>query len=196
MFEDIRERYFPLILPDGIIVQPVGRATYSSIQATLMPKVFPHWNQKKRFHSPGDRLDQVMRLRAVMNKLHREYFIFYHQQTPIGWSTGRMDNHLTFRMSNTGILSDYRRKGIYTTFATTLLDYIKAVGYERIVSYHHPTNRAILNAKLKLGFNITGSVLQEDMGATVQLTLFFYKDRFDAFESILGLEPDFTQVDS
>ena len=89
MFENIRERYFPLVLPDDIIIQPVGRTTYSSVQSTLMPQVFPHWDQGKRFQAPGDRLEQVMRLRAIMNKVHREQFIFYHHETPIGWSTGR-----------------------------------------------------------------------------------------------------------
>lgn len=49
-------------------------------------------------------------------------------------------------------------------------------------------NRAVLIAKLKAGFVITGTVLDERWGAQAALTYFFYEDRRRGFAQTYSLE--------
>jgi GNAT superfamily N-acetyltransferase len=193
MFDKTRARFFPFALTDTVIARPVDAETFEAARAPLFDQVFPRWNSLNHFSLPEERKKRIQRLRRVWSRVHHERFIFYEADRAVGWFFGRMEDAITFRMNNTGVLPDHRRHGLYTAFTVRLLAYLKALGYERVISYHHPTNRAILIAKLKLGFNITGHWLSEDSGAVVRLTYFFYRDRFDAFEAIFGLEPDFTQ---
>jgi RimJ/RimL family protein N-acetyltransferase len=195
MFEQQRTAYFPVELPSGVIARPVDYETYAPIRKALFDSVFPHWSTLPRYQLPPERRAQVVRLTKLFRKTHHERFVFYDSDTPVGWSMGHMDDPITFRMNNSGLLPDYRRRGIYTAFTRRLLDYLKALGYERVTSDHHPTNRAILIAKLRLGFNLSGQWLSEDGGAVVRLTYYFYEDRFQGFERAFGMEPDFTQDD-
>ncbi|MDX1993197.1 MAG: GNAT family N-acetyltransferase [bacterium] len=196
MFEQQRAAYFPVELPGSVVARPVDYETYAPIRKALFDQVFPHWNSLPRYQLPPERRAKVARLTKLFRKAHHERFVFYDDDTPIGWSMGHMDDPITFRMNNSGLLPDYRRWGIYTAFTRRLLDYLKTLGYERVTSYHHPTNRAVLIAKLRLGFNLSGHWLNEDGGAVVRLTYYFYEDRFQAFERAFGMEPDFTRDDS
>jgi GNAT superfamily N-acetyltransferase len=193
MFEDLRGQYFPLELPGGVICHPVTAATCTEVRQALMAQVFPHWEAMNRYEPPAERRANFARLREIYQHVHREYFVFYDRERPVGWSMGRMENVITYRMNNTGVLPQYRRKGIYRAFLTHLLAYIKALGYETVISYHHPTNRAILQAKLSMGFVISGTILSEEVGVTIQLSHYFYEDRLAAFEEALSLEPDFSR---
>lgn len=194
MFDEIRDRYFPLELPGEIRVVPMPKDEFHAIRGTLVDQVFTGWNARPRYSMPQERRDKIQHLVDMFTSIHHEYFLFYHQQTPIGWSFGRMENAITYRMNNTGVLPQFQRQGIYSAFTRHMLAYLKELGYERVTSYHHLTNRAVLTAKLKLGFNIAGTMMSEDVGATVQLTYFFYPDTFQAFEDILGQLPDQTRA--
>ena len=194
MFDDLRDQYFPCELPGGVVAQPADFGTYQTARELLFDLVFPHWAAMQRYEAPEARRAQTEPLNRIFQCLHHEHIVFYDGEKPVGWSTGRMENPITFRMSSSGLLPDYRRRGIYTAFTRRLLDYLKAVGYERVSSHHHPTNRAVLTAKLKLGFNITATILSEDVGAVVEVICYLYQDRFRAFEQSLNLEPDFTRA--
>ena len=98
-----------------------------------------------------------------------------------------------YLMDETGILPAYRGRGIYSAFLSRYLVYLRDLGYERVVSYHAPNNRAVLIAKLRAGFVITGMRMRADSGASVQLTYFTHDDRRHAFDNAVSLEPDFTR---
>ncbi len=197
MFDALRHQFFPHELPGGLVARPVDADTYQAVREPRLDAVFPHWNQRVRFETPPQRRKQIARLLKIYRRLHGEHFVFYAGDTPVGWSMGRMENPITFRMVNSGLLPAYRRQGAYSAFTRQLLAYLKAIGYERVTSHHHVNNRAVLTAKLKLGFVVSGSALGEDVGAVVSMVCHLHEDRFRAYEDILGLEtdPDWTAPD-
>ena len=198
MFDALRQEFFPYALPGALVAHPVDVDTCQTVREPLLDAVFPHWNRMARFETPPERRQQIARLLRIYRRLHGEHFVFYAGNTPVGWSTGRMENPITFRMINSGLLPAFRRQGVYTAFTRRLLAYLKAVGYERVTSHHHVNNRAVLNAKLKLGFVVSGTTLGEDVGAVVSMVCHLHEDRYRAYEDVHGLEsdPDWTAPDS
>lgn len=190
MFDALRRQFFPFDLPGGLVARPVKPGVCRAAREPLLATVFPHWQRMERFEPPPERRQQMAQLLTIYRRLHGEHFVFYDGDVAVGWSMGRMENPLTFRMINSGLLPAYRRQGVYTAFTRRLLAYLKTVGYERVTSHHHVNNRAVLTAKLKLGFVVSGSALGEDVGAVVCLVCPLYEDRLRAYEDILGLEPD------
>jgi RimJ/RimL family protein N-acetyltransferase len=190
MFDALRHKFFPYDLPGTLVARPVDVDTYQAARERLLDAVFPYWNRLARFETPPERRQQIARLLRIYRRLHGEHFVFYDNDAPVGWSMGRMENPITFRMINSGLLPAYRRQGVYTAFTRRMLAYLKAIGYERVTSHHHVNNRAVLTAKLKLGFVVSGSALGEDVGAVVSMVCHLYEDRYRAYEDILGLESD------
>lgn len=191
LFAAERERHFPLALPQGVTGRLVELQTYFDVEDALEPGVFPlHPNMERHFSTPSERHDHSRRLGDLQRQGHQEAIVFYDADKPIGWFAGRMENASEFLMDVTGILPEYQRKGIYGAFLRLYLPYLRDVGYERVISYHSPTNRAVLIAKLKVGFVIRGMVLRENAGASVQLVYFLHQDRYDAFEDTHSLQPN------
>ena len=100
-----------------------------------------------------------------------------------------MLDSMTFFMTSTGILAEYRRRGLYTAFLDGFLSYLYALGYERVISTHQLNNRAVIIAKLRAGFNILGVDVDERWGAQVRLGYFFHDDRRHGFERAFSLYP-------
>jgi GNAT superfamily N-acetyltransferase len=139
---------------------------------------------------PPERRDERKEaLFALQRTTHQDGVVFYDGEAAIGWSAGRMTGATEFLMDVTGIHPDYQRKGIYSAFLRRYLPYLRDCGYERVVSYHSPTNRAVLIAKLKAGFVIGGTEFREHAGASVRLVCFLHEDRYRAFEDVHSLEP-------
>lgn len=194
IFAEERAKYFPMELPNHIVAKPIELETYFAIEAVLEEKIFPsNSNTSRWFSLPAERRDAKRRLNSLHRATHQETIVFYDNDTPIGYSAGRMTSATEFMMNDTGILPHYRRKGIYSAFLKLYLPYLRDCGYERVASYHSPTNRAILIAKLKAGFNISGMELREHVGASVKLAYFLHEDRFAAFENVHSLDPDITR---
>ncbi|MEO1286304.1 MAG: GNAT family N-acetyltransferase [Chloroflexota bacterium] len=189
LFANEREHHFPMTLPENIIGRQVEMATYFDIEDALTHQIFPDSPQVQRWFSlPKERREEKRRLYTLQRMTHQEAVIFYDGETPIGYSAGRMTGASEFMMDETGILPAYRRKGIYAQFLQSYLPYLKDCGYERLVSYHSPTNRPVLIAKLKAGFNISGMELREHAGASVKLVYFLHQDRLITFQDVHSLE--------
>jgi len=62
------------------------------------------------------------------------------------------------------------------------------------MSNHQTDNRAVIIAKLKLGFNISAENLDERWGAQVELTYLLHDDRRQGYEGAFALEPRDTPV--
>jgi len=182
--------HFPLQLPHGVEGRLIDLTTYFEIEDRLEPLVFPeHPNLERHFSTPADRQNNSRQLSALQRQTHQEAIAFYVGDEVIGWAAGRMENASEFLMDVTGIVPSYQGKGIYSAFLKSYLPYLRDVGYERVISYHSPTNRAVLIAKLKVGFVIRGMMFRENAGASVQLVYFFHEDRFRAFEDAHSLQP-------
>ena len=188
---EVKERHFPMQLPHGIIGKRVDMPTYFAVEDELEPLIFPENTQIARwFNLPSERHDAGKKyLSTLQSATHQDAVVFYDDTTPIGWSAGRMTGASEFMMDVTGVHPDWQSKGIYTQFLRLYLPYLRDIGYERIVSYHSPTNRAVLIAKLKAGFVIGGTEFRENAGATVKLMCFLHADRYHAFEDVHSLQP-------
>ena len=157
-----------------------------------MQSIFPPFSAHGAFGMdvPPERGVKLAPLFETTRFLHTEQIIFRTDDgTPVGYFFGNMREPQTFFIISTGLLPAYRQRGLYSYFTRRLLSYLYAIGYERVQSLHQPNNRAVLIAKLKLGFNITGMVLDERMGAHVELTYLFHEDRRAAFSRAFAMEP-------
>lgn len=188
MFEDIRATYFPTELVPGITARAVDEAEVVTVWDRIADAIFPAHGDLGNYVLPVERHAEAAKLRAAQ-QIHSEHIVFYTAaDEPVGWSSGVMLDASTFFMAYTGILPEYQRHGIYSSFLKLFLPYLHALGYERVTSNHMVNNRAVLIAKLKAGFYITGMVLDERYGAQVSLTYFFYPDRRTGFARAFSLE--------
>ena len=193
LFAKEHSKHFPMQLPHHIIGRLVPLETYFAVEEALEPHVFlAHVNVQRHFSTPSGRRTAQSRLSQLQQQGHQEAIVFYDADRPIGWSAGRMENANEFLMDVTGLLPAYQSKGIYSAFLRLYLPYLRDLGYERVLSYHSPSNRAVLIAKLKAGFVIRATVFRENAGASVQLVYFLHEDRLTAFEEVHSLQPSLT----
>lgn len=191
LFTEQKQAYFPMQLPNGIVGRSVPLETYFDVEDALEPLVFPEDETTASWFDllAERRDDRKKALGALQRETHQDAVVFYDGEAAIGWSAGRMTGASEFMMDVTGVHPDYQSKGIYTAFLRLYLPYLRDVGYERVVSYHSPTNRAVLIAKLKAGFVVGGTEFRENAGATVKMVYFLHQDRFEGFERVHSLQP-------
>lgn len=192
MFENIRQDYFPHKIVDDFIIEATSDTSlFWADAAPLMSEIFPKFTDigAYGYAVPTERKDKGKPLTQLFSRSHHERFLFKTQDgQAIGFSYGDMRDAQTFFMTSTGILPAYQRRGIYSAFLRQYLKYLHAIGYERVLSNHQPNNRAVIIAKLKLGFNITALNLDERWGAQVELTYFFHEDRREGYRNAFSLE--------
>lgn len=87
----------------------------------------------------------------------------------IGWHYGYQDGPMSYYMCNSAIIPEFRRQGCYSWLAEQVMKEMQARGYLKIKSRHHPTNTAVLIAKLKLGFIVSGLQVSSNFGTLVEL---------------------------
>ena len=189
--DEQRAKHFPMQLPDQIVGRNVPLQTYFDVEDALEPVIFPENERINRwFNLPEARRDHRKDfLFGLQRNTHQDAIVFYHDEKPIGWSAGRMTGATEFMMDVTGIHPDYQQRGIYTQFLRLYMAYLRDVGYERVISYHSPTNRAVLIAKLKAGFVIAGTEFREHAGASVKVVYLLHQDRYERFEDVHSLQP-------
>jgi RimJ/RimL family protein N-acetyltransferase len=140
------------------------------------------------FCAPSARQERVEQLWGMHIDTHPEWIVFYDESDePIGWFYGYMEDEESFFIDTIGLVPTYRSKGIYQAFLRELITYLGAVGYERLTSSHHPNNRGVLIAELKVGFNIVGLELNESAGGVLKVAYLFHEDRRRGFERVFCL---------
>jgi hypothetical protein len=181
--QKLRSSYFPFVTTSGVKVQAVNLDTVRSVFDSLEGSVFPARLESPPFTIPDARREIAQPLFDAWTSVPRESFVFYDPAgTPIGWSMGDQSDASSFYMRNTGIVESWRGRRIYSEFLKQFLLYMREAGYERITSHHKLHNRGVLIAKLKAGFNIQGTLLDERFGQLVSLVYFTNGDRQAHFE--------------
>lgn len=192
MFDEIRQQYFPCELIENVTAESVPDVSaYWSEVGPVMENIFPPYTALGACgHTvPEERQQSLKPLAKAFGQAHHERFIFRtSDRSPVGYGYGSMRDGQTFFMTSSGVLPQFQRRGIYSAFVRKLLQYLYAIGYERVVSNHHPNNRVVLIAKLKLGFNVTAVNLDERWGAQVELTYLFHEDRRRGYVRAFSLE--------
>lgn len=185
MIEQLRSTYFPAALDDDVVATAVSAQTFYEVTNQLYNHIFTPLGNLGLYQvpAPPDSLG-----RQLAGQIHAEYFVFYNADgEPVGFSLGKVVNEQTFFMEWSGILPAYRRRGLYSQFLEVLIPYLKALGLERITSNHMGNNRPVLIAKLKAGFIITGTTLDERHGMLVWLARFLEPERERGFERAFSL---------
>ena len=193
MHEDIRKRYFPMRLPQGVVAHSMSRSAVLESIKPINHLIFaPGFKEATGiFLAPKARQKRVGQLWGMHIDTHPEWIVFQDKGgEPIGWFYGYMEDEESFFIDTIGLVPAFRTKGIYQAFLRELIAYLGEVGYERLTSTHHPNNRAVLIAELKVGFNIVGLELNESLGAAVRTAYFFHKDRRRGFERVFSLVPE------
>jgi len=184
-----REKFFPMNLPENITARCVGSKELFDVYNKHINEIFPSGSFDNELINEGLRARAEKRspLKKRHQLLHFEHILFFNElNAPIGWMFGESQDQSTFYMRNTAFLKEYQNKGIYTAFLKELLEYIKYIGYEKVVSHHLGTNKAVLIPKLKLGFDICGLELHETIGANVKLVHMLHEDRKSVYHHKYG----------
>jgi RimJ/RimL family protein N-acetyltransferase len=190
MSEAIRAQFFPMALPVGVIGQWLVRTAVAPEIRDLNAQIF-HSDQLRLFHVPPERQVRVQRLQHSYIPSDPECIVFYTDtHLPVGWFYSYRDDATTTFIDTIGFLPAYRRRGLYSAFLPKYLAYAAALGYERVTTTHHPNNRAIMIAELKVGFDIVGLELHEGHGPLIKLAYFMHADRREGFEHAFSMAPD------
>jgi ribosomal protein S18 acetylase RimI-like enzyme len=108
-----------------------------------------------------------------------------------GWFTGDQYNNETFYMRNSAILPEFRRRGLYSALLDDVIERVKELGFQIILSRHTTTNNDIIIPKLKAGFIITAIEISDRFGTLVHLSYFYNQTRRDVMKFRSGdLKPD------
>lgn len=119
------------------------------------------------------------------------YQLVYFNNDVVGWSWGFQDTRESFYMVNSAVLPDHRKKGLYKILLDQTIKILSESGFQKIWSRHSMTNNSIIIPKLKKGFYITGTELNDTFGALVQLTYYVNKTREKVLDFRAGhLRPD------
>lgn len=186
MLEQIRSNHFPATLTETITVTSVTASAFYEAVGQISGQIFAPLSSLG-LYAPAKTPKSMAQ--DLAKQILYEYFVFYDdKEEPIGFSSGCLQDVYTFFMEWSGILPAYQRQGLYATFLAKLLAYLKELGIERVTSNHMGTNRPVLIAKLKAGFNVTGVTLDERWGMQVWLTCFLTKERQQGFERAFSLD--------
>ncbi len=212
--EKVRKQFFPMSLPSGVVgrlmdqdaaQEPIGAISHLIFppgfkqalglfvpeQGDFVPEQGDFVPEQGDFGAPKARRERLERLQELHARSHPEWIVFYDGNgEPIGWFYGYMEDEETFFIDTIGLVPAFRGRGIYTAFLAQLSACLKATGYERLTTTHHPNNRAALIADLKAGFAIVGLELHESHGPMVKMACFLHSDRRRGFEQVFSMEPE------
>ncbi len=88
----------------------------------------------------------------------------------VGWTFARPEGANLLYMINSGVASAERHNGIYSELVRLVIEHAKSRGYVAVLSRHAANNNAVIVAKLKLGFFVSGFEYSEVYGPLVRLT--------------------------
>lgn len=144
-------------------------------------------------------LEEKSKLKALganMSSIYRYQYFLYNGDNIIGWSYGMQHSAGEVYMTNTGIFKEFRGKGIYQAFLKELVKDLSDKGFQRIFSRHKFSNNQILVPKLKAGFIITGTQVDEQFGNLVTLSYYTNPVRKKIIETRIGMQRPDEQTNS
>ena len=161
-----------IFLPDhpGYTLRPMGA---EEAQQRLEPHLQGMFANNFRLKLSGLYSDQELsarkRLQSNMGTPFRLTWGLYHDDSFAGWTFGWQVDRETYYMTNSAVLPEHRRKGLYTAMLQILLARLTEEGFQIIFSRHTATNNAVLIPKLKFGFVLSSFELSDVHGTLVHL---------------------------
>ena len=163
--------------PDEVekLIKPVHGEIFNSSQPRTIPNKFYSTSETESLETLASKLGGF---ELSLGALYKGVFA--------GWHFGNQTSKDTYFMRNSAVLPEFRRLRIYERLLHSTLRIAKDVGFQRVTSNHHPSNTAVLIAKLKVGFWISGMTIDDRFGTLVNLVWFPNEVRRDAFEYRIG----------
>lgn len=109
--------------------------------------------------------------------------VAFRGSTLVGWTEGHRQGRGQFFVMTSGVTPSERRNGVYSMLVRGVLDYAASQGYVKVNSAHAASNAAVLIAKLKLGFVVSGFEYDEFGGPTVVLTYMVNEKRRQLYDA-------------
>lgn len=158
------------------------------------PKFFDEKSQVFRFRDAlsTDEMEKLKQLRASSGDAVVLRLGLFKGDMFIGWNFSRQEQVSSLYMQTSAVFPEYRRTGLYSELVKKVTEIGREAGFLSITSRHVSTNNAVIIAKLKLGFKITGLELTDTFGTLVNLTYFSNPIR----EKILDYRAGFTKPDA
>jgi hypothetical protein len=130
-------------------------------------------------------LEREAESRAQAEHVHSSMYRLgaYRGEELVGWSCGWMERGNVFYMATSGVVQCHRRQGIYTSLLGAIREHAASAGAVSIRSQHSVLNNAVLIAKLRAGFHISGLSQSAQMGTLAELTFHFHKHRHELFRA-------------
>ena len=101
----------------------------------------------------------------------------------VGWTFARAEAGYDLHMVNSGVARAERRQGVYSRLVQLTIEYATSHGYRSIKSRHVPMNNAVIIAKLRLGFQVSGFEYSEVYGPLVCLTHLVGEPRRELYQA-------------
>jgi L-amino acid N-acyltransferase YncA len=120
---------------------------------------------------------------------YKLYLILFKEGQLVGWSFGYQDTKESFVMASSAVLPEFRGKGYYGLLLDRVLQTVTAQGFQRIWSLHKMSNNQIIIPKLRRGFVIAGTKINEMSGAMVELVYLMNKTRKELMQFRTGYKP-------
>lgn len=154
---------------DNYKIRGLTRNRLRELRAPILDTVY---NNYTSFDTKG--INPNLQAQEKLGQLKEEVYslnlgLFYCDEL-IGWSDGIQTVDSRYHMKNSGVVEAHRGKGLYNLLLSTVLEETKKQGFLEVYSNHNTDNNAILIAKLKKGFFISGFEVLPKYGLTVQLT--------------------------
>ena len=105
----------------------------------------------------------------------------------VGWSHAWLVPGGQLYVSNSAIVPEHRRQGIYTRLVEAIEGEARALGCLRVESHHRAANSAVLIAKLKAGYTIVGTEFSAEMGLLVKMARQLDGRRDAVFQARVGM---------
>jgi len=74
----------------------------------------------------------------------------------VGWSYGRHERGNVFYMANSGVVPPHRRRGVFSSLLNAIREHALSAGAIAVRSQHSVLDPAVIIAKLRTGFLISG----------------------------------------
>lgn len=160
------------MLPEGYYFEELPPEEFGPLWRHHAPKIFDENSQIFRVmeHISDAEKEKIAELGQDLGKPYVLRLGIFQGEEFVGWHFGRQEDASTYYMTNSAILPEHRRKGLYAALLAEVMKILTEKGFQRIYSRHNMTNNAVIIPKLKAGFVITGTELSDTFGALVHLT--------------------------
>ena len=168
-----RVNTFKRSIGDGFELRSLTKEQFEPLFADHYSTVF---GKKFYFDVPASlsqsEKDQIAKLTEILGSPLCLRFGLFHGEVFVGWHIGDQHSREEYYMRNSGVLPEFRGRGLYTAMLKELIIFFGEIGFQVISSKHNATNNRVMIPKLKAGFIISGMSISDRFGTLVRLEYF------------------------